>query len=89
MIKRTSSDVSELELPMIGHRKGVSRMDLEKLHDRRRLARAPVTLDGEPARIMAIQSDVALVETLDGKRSAQWSWHSAAQIVQAGGLFHT
>ena len=89
MITCTSSDVSELDLPMTDHRKGVSSMDLPELHDRRRLARAQVTLDGEPAKITAIQADVALIATLNGSKSAEWSWRSVARIVRAGGHFRT
>ena len=59
------------------------------LEQRRILAQQLVVLDGRPAQIVGVRREFALVVTLDGSGSAEWSWQSAARICNAGGEFRT
>lgn len=61
-------------------------MDYEERH---RLCSASVTLDGKRAKLVGVRADVAVVVTLDGTCSAEWSWRSAAHVVENGGGFRT
>ena len=56
---------------------------------RRALAQVAVLLDGLPARIVGVRSDFALIVSLDGSRSAEWSWPSVVRICATGGCFRT
>ena len=59
------------------------------LEQRRVLAQLSVTLDGRPARIVGVRREYAVVTSLDGRASAEWSWRAAARICDAGGQFRT
>ena len=48
----------------------------------------PVTLDGEPAKIVGFLNDFATVATVDaGGSSFEWSWRAVARVVSRGGRF--
>jgi hypothetical protein len=54
---------------------------------RRALAGQPVTLNGEAAHIVGVLLPFARVVTVDGTRSAEWSWHAVERICAEGGCF--
>jgi hypothetical protein len=64
-------------------------MRVPEYEERHRICGLSVTLDGEPARLVGAKKDVATVITCDGARHAEWSWRSAALIVENGGDFRT
>tara|TARA_R110000764_G_scaffold119797_3_gene207626 strand:+ start:165 stop:380 length:216 start_codon:yes stop_codon:yes gene_type:complete len=62
------------------------------LEERLTATRIAVTLDGKPARIQGARldgCDGAVVMTLDGSASAEWSWTTAIRIVGQTGRFRT
>lgn len=56
---------------------------------RRALVNETVTLDGEPARIVGLALDFALIETIDGRRSVSWSWQAVQTVCMNGGNFQS
>lgn len=59
-----------------------------RLDERTRLIWEPVTLDGEPARIIGRRNRHATVVTATGVHF-EWSWEAARRIVNRGGAFHS
>lgn len=54
---------------------------------RNRLCNTPATLDGKPANICGRLNQFAIVRTLDGTASAEFSWPAVARIVASGAAF--
>lgn len=47
----------------------------------------PVTLNGKSAIISGVMLDFAIVRTLDGKQSFEFSWSAVEIVLNKGGMF--
>lgn len=59
------------------------------IEQRLALAHDAVTLDGPPARTLGVRSRFAWIVTLDGSRSAEWSWSTLARAFAGDSRFTT
>lgn len=60
-----------------------------RLSERQELCAAPVTLDGQRAKVMGYTKPYATVMQVKTGLSAEWSWEAVARIVARGGAFHS